>query len=215
MAPPWPHPAPPAWTRLQPANQAAGPWVSKRDLGWKTLGRAHWPPRSRASFQKSTCSHALASTRLQRGPRAHDMGLCRGMQHPTSASSAGLGHTANGGTRTEIASNQHCAFTRHTHQPRNPTDACQQHEHTGREQPPPSTSVLERGSVPSPRIAPDVSPCASVESGIPVIIRHRLEKALQSAALHHRAASETIRALLTSSAGADRRATGFDGTEYG
>lgn len=31
------NPAPPAWLRVPSANQAAGPWVPKRDLGWAQL----------------------------------------------------------------------------------------------------------------------------------------------------------------------------------
>lgn len=56
MAPRRPHPAahqrPAAPTaagmRVRPANQAAGPWESGRDLGW-ALRRRHWPRRRRAS----------------------------------------------------------------------------------------------------------------------------------------------------------------------
>jgi hypothetical protein len=102
-------------------------------------------------FQKSACGHTphtpptppLHGTRLQRDPRAHDMGLCSIRHaHPWRLATVTLptapDHTGHSTPLKGDCSNQHhCTFTRHTptlvhRQPCNPTCLRQLSEHTGR-----------------------------------------------------------------------------------
>lgn len=82
---------------------APSPWVSI--WGGLLLRFIDRPSHSRASFQKSTCGSC------QRGWRGPRMGLCRKMQHQTSASIV----TRPTARHSRRLSNQLSTFTRHTH----------------------------------------------------------------------------------------------------
>lgn len=131
-----PGPAPPAWSRVQPANQAAGPWPCSAIWGGRCTAALIGRVAAERLPEIDLRALPLSAPACNGGPRVHDMGLCRRMQHQISASMdhCGLGsHSQRRDTHGDC-SNQHTTFTRHTHptrrdfslQPRHLTGACQQ-----------------------------------------------------------------------------------------
>jgi hypothetical protein len=156
MAPPSTDAVPPAWSRVQPANQVAGPWVSKRDLGQTLDGSVHWPLLSQASSRNRHAPTPLPAPVCNGTREPMTWGFADGcsIRHLHTSPSVVTLPTAE--VPTEITAVGCFAFTRQPHS----LQPCylltrRRFDHTGHEGTvSPRWPTLARGTVPSTWITP-------------------------------------------------------------